>query len=177
MRVHLLGFMGAGKSSLGPVLADAAELSFLDLDQEIETREGRCIAELFAEGGEERFRAAEHAALADLASRDDLVLATGGGIVERSENHELIAAGFVVYLNWPWPLLRDRLLFAEGGDRPLVVEGGDALKLRWQRRDPIYRRLADMICELGLKELRTPRRLQFPRLAEQILSAAREEGR
>ncbi len=177
MRIHLLGFMGAGKSSLGPVLADAAKLTFLDLDREIEIREGRRIGELFADGGETRFRDAEHAALADLAPRDDLVLATGGGIVERLENHELIETAFVVYLNWPWPLLRDRLLFTDRDDRPLTIEGGDALKLRWQRRDPIYRQLADLICELGLKELRTPRRLQFPRLAEQILAAAREGER
>jgi shikimate kinase len=177
MRIHLLGFMGAGKSSLGPVLAGDAGLDFLDLDREIESREGKRIPELFAEGGEERFRRAEHSALADLAERKNLVLATGGGVVERSENHSLLAAGFTVYLSWPWPLLRDRLLFADGGDRPLTEEGGDALKLRWQRRDPIYRQLADLVCELGLKELRTPRRLQFPRLAEEILTAAREAGR
>ncbi len=176
MRIHLLGFMGAGKSSLGPFLAKAAELVFLDLDTEIENREGLRIPELFAEGGEERFRRAEHAALAALSQRNDLVLATGGGVVESPGNHELLAAGFVVYLNWPWPLLRDRLLFAEGGDRPLIEEGGDVLKERWLRRDPIYRELADLICDLDLKELRTPRRLQFPRLAERILSAAGREG-
>jgi len=173
MRIHLLGFMGAGKSSLGPVLAEMGGMEFIDLDAFIQEREGRGIPELFAAGGEDGFRSAEHAALVSLAKREKLVLATGGGIVERPENHPTLAAGFCAYLNWPWELLRDRLMW-RAGDRPLVEEGGDALRERWLRRDPLYRKLADLVCDLGLKELRTPRRIQFPSLAERILAAAKE---
>lgn len=173
-RIHLLGFMGAGKSSLGPVLAEKGGFDFVDLDALVQERRGMSIPDLFEAEGEDGFRRAEHEALASLADRAGLVLATGGGIVEREENHALLTAGFCVYLCWPWELLRDRL-FWRAGDRPLVEEGGDALKERWLRRDPLYRRLADLVAELGLTELRTPRKIQFPNLADRVLAALREQ--
>lgn len=171
MRIHLLGFMGAGKSSIGPVVARRGGLPFLDLDAEIERRMDCTIRSLFEREGEAAFRDIEHNVLADSLSASCLVLATGGGIVERPENRVLLMRGFNVYLHWPWELLRDRL-FAGSEDRPLLDEGGDAMRRRWERRDPVYRELAGLVCELGLKELRTPRRRQFEGLARRILAAA-----
>lgn len=175
MRIHLLGFMGAGKSSLGPVLGHTAGLPFIDLDREIVRREGLSIPALFEDRGEAAFRLAEHEALAALADRKQLVLATGGGVVERPENRPLLSCGFCVYLYWPWELLRDRLFMGPEG-RPVLEAGGDEVKLRWERRDPLYRDLAQLVCELGFRELRSPRRRQFRQLSEKILTAAREEG-
>jgi 3-dehydroquinate synthase len=118
--VFLIGFMGAGKSSTGPLLAERLKVPFTDLDREIEAREGADIASLFATRGESGFREAEHAALAALAEREPSVVALGGGAVVREDNRALMRElGTVVYLSVSAEEARARL---EGViDRPLLA--------------------------------------------------------
>jgi len=78
-RVVLVGFMGAGKSTVGPLVAQRLAWTFLDLDDDIEAAAGRTVPEIFATDGEAAFRAAERAAAERAGRRERLVLATGGG--------------------------------------------------------------------------------------------------
>jgi len=172
VRIHLLGFMAAGKSSLGPALARRGGLPFVDLDQEVQRRSGLTVPDLFALVGEPAFREEEHAALLALAERPELVLATGGGVVEDPANHALLAAGFCVYLDWEWPLLAARIL-KRPGSRPLAAGGEAALRERWERRVPLYRELAQLVCPLGEEEAQVDRRRLRHQLSRRILAAAR----
>ena len=172
MRIHLLGFMAAGKTRLAGVIAELSGLAWLDLDAEIERRSGLSIPALFAYAGEAAFRHEEQAALAALAGQDQLVLATGGGVVETEANRALLAAGFCVYLDWDWSLLAARLA-ARPGQRPLAAGGEAALRARWEQRDPLYRELAQLVLPLGPVDDAEPRRRLREGLARRILAAAR----
>jgi shikimate kinase len=79
--IVLVGFMGTGKTTAGRQLAQRLGLEFVDMDKVIEERQGRVIATIFAEQGEPHFRALERALVRELAARDGLVVATGGGVV------------------------------------------------------------------------------------------------
>ncbi len=147
MRIFLLGFMGAGKSTLGPVLALNAGLSYVDLDEEIEGEAGRDIRTIFLEEGEEGFRMRESAALIALADREEIVVATGGGTVERSDNHRILLSGHGVYLRWSWEQIWRRLQIRRGS-RPLLAEGEKALHERWLMREPLYMKLSHQVLEM-----------------------------
>ena len=92
-RVVLVGFMGAGKSTVGPLVAQRLGWEFLDLDDDIEAVAGRTVPEMFATDGEAAFRAAERAAAARAGSRERLVLATGGGAFTISETRNVLQQG------------------------------------------------------------------------------------
>lgn len=144
--IVLIGFMGAGKSTVGVELAELTGFSLLDVDQRIVECCGRQIAEIFAQEGEELFRQCETEALHALQAVRRSIVATGGGIVGRQENWELMRRlGPVVYLRCSWPVLRQRLEDASG--RPLA-DGGDwqQVEALWRRRLPLYE-LADLCVE------------------------------
>ena len=86
--VYLIGLMGAGKSTVGRILAQALQRDFVDSDDEIIARTGTTIGTIFEIEGEAGFREREARVIADLTKRHDLVLATGGGAVLRTENRE-----------------------------------------------------------------------------------------
>jgi shikimate kinase len=133
--IFLTGFMGAGKSTIGRRLAHRLGYSFSDLDDLIVAREGRPIPEIFAVHGEAYFRDCEAAVLADQRAAGQVVFATGGGIVGRVENRELMKQiGCVVYLRAAWPTLEQRL--ARGKGRPLAdpQKGLDSVRQLWQER-------------------------------------------
>lgn len=97
--VFLVGPMGAGKSTIGRLLAADLRLDFKDTDKEIEDRSGVDIPWIFDMEGEDGFRAREAAVLAELGQLDHVLLATGGGIVLRADNRKILSsAGRVVYL-------------------------------------------------------------------------------
>ena len=98
--IFLVGFMGAGKSSIGAAVADRLGSRFVDLDQEISRRLGAPIANVFADRGEATFRAAESDELARVAGLADVVVATGGGAFCEPANRELIhgSGGISVFL-------------------------------------------------------------------------------
>lgn len=97
--LFLVGFMGAGKTTVGHLLAAELSRPFTDLDSVIEERTGRSIAKLFAEVGEEGFRDAEREALEEVADQESAVIACGGGIVTDALSREVLSgAGDVAYL-------------------------------------------------------------------------------
>src|SRR5262249_859296 len=106
-RIVLIGFMGAGKTTVGRALARRLRCRFQDLDDLIERPEGQSVARIFASAGEAEFRRAENAALGDLlqgnASQSDLVLALGGGAFAQAQNRVLLeqAGAITVLLEAP----------------------------------------------------------------------------
>lgn len=117
----LVGLSGSGKSTLARALGHKLGLPALDTDRMIEEREGRLIAEIFAQDGEERFRAIE-AELICLACSRPAVVATGGGAVLRPENRlAMRRKNLVIWLDPPVPLLARRLAqHQHTEDRPLL---------------------------------------------------------
>jgi len=139
-RVFLVGFMGAGKSSIGAALADRLGLRFVDLDEEISRRHGAPIPEIFARCGEAAFRTAESDELARCAELDDVVVATGGGAFCSEANREVIHRGgcVSVFLDLPWAVLRQRLTHDQS-ERPMYDNTNQARQL-FEERLPHYRR-------------------------------------
>jgi shikimate kinase len=121
-RVFLVGFMGAGKSTVGKKLAGRLGWSFYDLDRVIERREGKSIARIFAGSGENAFRRMESAALRELLQRseDDCIIALGGGAFTRLGNRRALerAGAITILLNAPVEEL-ERRCRAAGRTRPL----------------------------------------------------------
>jgi len=126
-RIVLIGFMGAGKTTVGRALATRLNWLFLDLDDVIEQRERRTVAEIFSNPGEAAFRRAEHAALRDLlqesASAGDLVLALGGGAFVQPSNRDLLEANGAVTILLEAPLEElQRRCRSERKERPLAQQ-------------------------------------------------------
>jgi shikimate kinase len=138
--VYLIGPPGSGKSTVGRLVAARLGIPFVDLDEEIVREDGRDVARIFAEDGEERFRALEAKKLAEVAGADPAVVACGGGIVLEPANRvTLRATGAVVYLHAPIEVLRERV--PPASDRPLIRREGDLERLLAER-EPLYREFA-----------------------------------
>lgn len=90
--IVLVGFMGTGKSTVGSRLAQRLHMQFIDMDREIERLTGLTVSDLFRRHGEIRFRSEERVLSAKLAQRDNLVIATGGGVVLQEENIKSLGA-------------------------------------------------------------------------------------
>ncbi|MFO7830813.1 MAG: shikimate kinase [Desulfuromonadaceae bacterium] len=134
--------MGAGKSTVGTLLAHALGLDFIDTDQLIVQRHCMSINSIFAHYGEAYFRSCETAVLQELDSiseAESMIVSTGGGIVGREENIRLMHMhGTIVYLHASWDTLRQRL--SDVSDRPLALNGSDdKLHTLWAQRLPQYR--------------------------------------
>jgi shikimate kinase len=128
--------MGAGKSSVGRCLARKLGWKFLDLDEEIERREGRPIAEIFRQDGEPRFRDLERLCLKDISSSNKTVIALGGGAFIDPENRELAdKTGLTVWLKVSFSRLVDRVRI--DGTRPKFVDRTKAKQL-YETREPFY---------------------------------------
>ena len=141
----LVGLMGAGKTTVGRVCAQRLDRDFVDTDDVVTRLAGMSVPELFATGGEARFRALERDAVADVcASPAPLVIGCGGGTVADAGNRRaLSAAGFVVWLRAPVEVLAGRV--GDGDDRPLLR--GDprgALTRLAAMRDAAYDAVADV---------------------------------
>lgn len=144
----LVGPMGAGKSTIGRLLAKELHLPFKDSDKEIEVRTGADIPWIFDVEGEQGFREREQAVIADLCQEDGLVLATGGGAILRPANREALrAGGRVVYLHTSVEQQLERT--ARDRNRPLLrtANPGQVLSELMAIRDPLYREIADVVIE------------------------------
>ena len=148
--IFLVGLMGAGKTTIGRMLAKRLGLGFVDSDREIESRTGVVVPTIFEIEGEEGFRRREALVIADLTANRNSVLATGGGAVLRQENRDnLRANGFVVYLNAPPHVLWERTRHDK--NRPLLKVEDPLRKLQelFVIRDPLYREVADFVVDDG----------------------------
>ncbi|WP_425056599.1 shikimate kinase AroK [Pseudomonas abyssi] len=146
--VFLIGPMGAGKSTIGRLLAKELKFPFKDSDREIEVRTGADIPWIFDVEGEEGFRQREEAMIAELVQERGIVLATGGGVVMRPANRAALAEnGLVVYLCTSVEQQLQRT--AKDRQRPLLQTADPEAVLRdlMSRRDPLYREIADLIIE------------------------------
>ncbi len=146
--VFLIGPMGAGKSTIGRLLAKELKYPFKDSDREIEARTGADIPWIFDVEGEEGFREREEAMIAELCREQGIVLATGGGVVMREANRRALSAGgLVVYLRTSVEQQLQRT--AKDRQRPLLQTQNPERVLRelMARRDPLYREIADLIVE------------------------------
>ncbi|QKM63835.1 shikimate kinase [Polynucleobacter tropicus] len=148
--IFLIGLMGAGKSTVGKVLAKKLGRRFLDADHVIEERCGVKIPVIFEMEGEEGFRKREAQAIREITNENNIVLATGGGAVLLPENRKALSEqGTVIYLHANPIELWHRTKGSEG--RPLL-RNGDAKKILenlYAIRDPLYREIADHVIETG----------------------------
>ncbi len=147
-RIFLVGPMGAGKTTVGRQLARLLGRTFLDLDAEIEVRTGADISWIFDVEGEAGFRKRESAMLAELAAKENAVIATGGGVVLAPDNRAVLkASGMVIYLAVPLAALYERT--SRDSKRPLlqVADRRDAISKLLTERAPLYRQVADTIYE------------------------------
>lgn len=148
MHVYLTGFMGAGKTTVGPLLAELLGCSFIELDEVIETRAGASIPEIFGELGEAAFRSLESEALRSLEKNEPAVVATGGGAVLRAENRDRMRRrGLIVFLDPPFELLENRLAASPSAARPLLLDR-ERTRTLYEQRLPSYRD-ADLQIEIG----------------------------
>ena len=139
-RLVLTGFMGSGKTTVGPLVARRLGWRFVDVDDVIELDAGCTIAEFFARYGEAAFRDREHQTIARLASEDNLVLALGGGAIERAETRNLMLSApgaLLVHLEVQLATTLARCGGTEG-TRPILADRAN-LELRYRRRLPLYR--------------------------------------
>lgn len=154
--IVLVGPMGAGKTTVGKLLAQELAYQFTDSDKEIEKRCGADIPWIFDVEGEEGFRDREVSVLEDLSKRAQLVLATGGGAMIRQENRDFVTrSGFVVYLNTS--VEQQYVRTHKDKNRPLLQcedDAFDVLKKLMLERDPVYREVADLIIDTDKKALK-----------------------
>jgi len=144
--IFLVGPMGAGKTTIGRHLARLLGRSFVDLDQEIEQSCGADIAWIFDVEGEEGFRKRESAMLNQVAGRDNMVIATGGGVVLDGDNRvQLKRSGTVVYLSVATKVLYSRM--QQDTKRPLLQVGDKKAMIESivREREPLYREIADIV--------------------------------
>lgn len=145
MNVFLTGMPGCGKSTIARALAEAAGLTALDLDEEIEKTAGRTISRIFEEDGEAVFRDMETDAVQAAAAGDGRVVATGGGSVLRPQNVAAMkTSGVVVFIDRP---LENILSDIETGHRPLLKDGKQRLADLYTARIGVYRASADHIVD------------------------------
>lgn len=153
--IFLTGFMGSGKSTIGPILANTLGYEYIDVDHLIEERTKKEIAEIFRTEGEQAFRILERTTLRELIELDRSVISLGGGTVTNEENYQLVSqSGILIYLKIsPGEILQrvqhrsDRPMLKDAQGNPLQ---GQALEQRiielLSRREPYYSR-ADIIIQ------------------------------
>jgi shikimate kinase len=143
--LFLVGMMGAGKTTVGRLIAKAIGFEFVDCDREIESRSGVAVATIFELEGEAGFRRREAALIDELTLRPRIVLATGGGAVLREDNRErLHARGLVVYLQASADEIARRT--ANDRARPLLQAADPRGRIAelLQQREPLYRATAHL---------------------------------
>lgn len=142
--IVLIGMPGSGKTTFGMALAEKLRRPFVDADAYLEEKEGRTIQSIFAES-EKAFRDAEERTIEDLSRRQNLIIATGGGVVKRSRNvARLHETGLLIFID---RRAEDIVTDVEVEKRPLLAEGPDKVFALYKERIALYRKAADRILE------------------------------
>lgn len=142
-RIFLIGYMGAGKTTLGRSLAEEMGVEFIDLDIFIESRQHKTVKEIFAEVGEDGFRKLERQALEEVAQYENVIISLGGGTPCFFDNMDVVnRSGISVYLKPSEEVLLMRLIKGKH-KRPLLAEKSDDQILQFIReqlawREPYY---------------------------------------
>ena len=166
--VALIGFMGTGKTVVGRVLAEKLNKEFVELDALIEQKAGKSIPEIFQQGGEIAFRELEIEVTREIASKKNLVIACGGGIVLNKINIDrLKQEAVVVYLTASPDAILKRTL-SDGETRPLLGVADKTAKIQelLRFRKPFYERAADIKVDTS--------RLNIDTVVEQIIEKVKE---
>ncbi len=148
--IFLVGMMGAGKTTVGKLLAQHTGKIFIDSDEEIQQRTGVTIPHIFDVEGEAGFRQREVNVIQELVKLDNIVLATGGGVVLNEQNRDALRCnGIVVYLKSTVHDLWQRT--RHDRNRPLLQAADPRAKLKnlYEQRDPLYEQVADLIIPTG----------------------------
>lgn len=149
--VFLIGFMGAGKSTVARKLARSVGLSSVDMDIYLERREGKAIKEIFAESGEAAFRAIETDVLKELIGKEPLIISCGGGVVTNPENRALLHEnGFVINLNVDVLEASERI--SNKSSRPLFQDL-EAAKALAEKRRPLYEEASHITIDTAHKSV------------------------
>jgi shikimate kinase len=160
MKIYVVGFMGAGKTTVGRELAARLDVPFFDLDDLVEAAEKSSIKDIFAQHGEPYFRKRERDLLRSTKFLESAVVATGGGTFTFDENIQFIQSeGLSVYLSAPYALLRARI-GDKAAERPLFRDDDAAHELYASRLR--YYRMADITLNVRAEET-------APEIVERIL--------
>ncbi len=166
--VALIGFMGAGKTAVGRLLAEKLNKTLIELDSLIEHKAGKSIADIFQEDGEMAFRRLEIEVTKEVAGNKNQVIACGGGIVLNKINIDRLKdEAVVVYLMASPEIIQERVSIDEG-IRPLLKESNKALTIRelLEFRQPFYERAADIKIDTS--------ELDIEAVAQQIIARLKE---
>ena len=174
MNLILCGMMGAGKTTIGVKIAELTGRRWYDTDQMIVDRYGN-ISDIFEYYGEEYFRRLESDIVKELAKEDNLIISTGGGLVLKRENNELLQVnGKIVFLRAALETLIKRLKVSD--DRPLLqADSGviaDRLAVLLKERMPVYEHVADFIVDVDGRTAEESAAAVIETLKEAYLSAA-----
>jgi len=167
--IVLIGLMGVGKTSIGRQLAKELNLSFYDSDQEIEKRTGATIPWIFDLEGEAGFRQRESKTITELMTLNNIVLATGGGVILNPENRQTLAThGIVIYLQANLDTLVERT--SRNQNRPLLANTNpqEILEKLLAQRDPLYRETADLVYSTSANNIN--------KIVQQIVQDLRQQG-
>jgi len=154
VNIALIGFMGAGKSSVGHLVAEQLRFDYLDTDDVIQSRAGRTITEIFATDGEPAFRKMESDLVKELAGRTRTVISTGGGLPVKPENLACLKTHALVVCLWAspekiWERVRHQT------HRPLLHDSDPQKKIRdlLAVREPFYKQ-ADVLVNTDIRSVR-----------------------
>jgi len=166
--IALIGFMGTGKTAVGQRLAKKLERSFIETDTLIEQKAGKAIPDIFQQDGEISFREMEIGVIKDIARRENVVIACGGGVVLNKINIDRLREnGIIIYLTASPEVILKRVS-SGGNQRPLLDVDNPALTIRelMEFREPFYQRAADITVDTS--------KLEINAVAEEIIIKLRE---
>lgn len=151
MNVYLIGYRCTGKTTVGRLVAIETGHEFIDADEFLQDQAGRSIQEIFETDGQDTFRDLESECLGQLAERDNLIVGTGGGVILREENRNILKGGLVVLLkaNVETIIQRMRADDATEGQRPGLTDKGpyDEIVEVLKERQPLYEAAADVVLD------------------------------
>lgn len=142
-QIFLIGMMGSGKSTIGSILADKLDWTFVDIDTELEKDHSLSISDIF-KNGEDKFRTYETEKLEQIVLKDHIVCATGGGIVLEDSNYRILDQYFCVYLDTSLETLHKRI--KNDNSRPLLSVGNkkDLMRDIFNDREERYKSLSKL---------------------------------
>ena len=151
--IYLVGLMGAGKTSIGKLLAKRTDRQFIDLDNEIIKNEKCSITEIFKKSGEEKFRELESTQLRNTTKMTNTVISTGGGIILREDNIKtMLSNGLIIHLDVN---LETQMLRVKNRENRPLIDKGDIKKVMLEMRkdrDETYKKISKISIDTSNKK-------------------------